>query len=233
MSLLVFPDIGIIKDHCSIDSDFFDHDRLLKQYENQAVAEFEKLTGRVLVAKTTTKELDGFPSDSSYIKLAPNLNSVASITYTDGAETEQTLATDQYDVKTWPLVGFVRLARDCYWPSVAYDIVITYDSGYGPPVRDQFIFDNSTARDAFFTTNPNLLVDGTWVITATVYQHYETDTWVDYPYEQLPRPIIGWLLNRISMAYMQREPVVIGAAVNEVPGFIDSVVDMYTVPEAA
>jgi hypothetical protein len=130
MPLMYFSDLTLIKAQCNLDTSFVADDTLLTLFENEAVVHAQNRTRRYLTATALTEELDEFPAGA--IPLAANLNSVTSIKYfTDASVSEQTLATNQYEVKTKPLVGFVRPARYCYWPAGAYKITIAYNAGYG------------------------------------------------------------------------------------------------------
>ena len=105
--------------------------------------------------------MDAFPSGSgAKIELKANLQSVTSITYTDSDGESQTWAADQYEVKTDPLVGYVKLATDCSWPVGATDVIVTFKAGW-PVVEES-------------PTTPEAIQ--LWIMfwTATWYAHRET-----------------------------------------------------------
>jgi uncharacterized phiE125 gp8 family phage protein len=72
------------------------------------------------------------------IKYAP-LVSVTSITYYDGDNAQQTLASTNYEVNTWIKPGTIKLAKDGTWPTL-YEredaVTITYVAGFGANTTD-------------------------------------------------------------------------------------------------
>ena len=161
MALLYFTDLSLIKSQCNIDASFTDDDTLLESIENAIVAHGQDLTGRWFVSDDRVLYLDAFPAGK--VLLAPNLNSVASITYyTDAAAGQQTLDVAEYDVRTYPVTGFVRPARDYTWPDGAYDIEISYNAGYGSGAGE--------------TPLPFPIVQWMLINIATHYEHRENIT---------------------------------------------------------
>ena len=100
-------------------------DTLLEMYIKAAVDYGEKVTGRNFTPVTYQLELDSFPAGK--IALRPNLQSVTSIVFTDSDGVEQTLDSNEYNVRTTAIVGYVEPVDS--WPA-GKDVVVTFTAGY-------------------------------------------------------------------------------------------------------
>lgn len=96
-----------------------------------ATATAEKLTHRQLITATYVVQLPSF--HATIIRLPkPELQAVASVTYYDSSNVQQTLSTNDYWVNTYTTPGYIKTRTQ--WPAT-YDrpdaVTITYTSGYG------------------------------------------------------------------------------------------------------
>ena len=151
--------VAQVKEQAIIEHDA--DDALVSTGIKAAVLYGQDLTGRQFVEATFRGTMDAFPSTAGgKIELKANLQSVTSITYTDSDGESQTWAADQYEVKTDPLVGYVKLATDCSWPAGATDVIVTFKAGW-PVVEDS-------------PTTPEAIQ--LWIMfrAATWYAHRET-----------------------------------------------------------
>ncbi|RWK12530.1 head-tail connector protein [Mesorhizobium sp.] len=95
-----------------------DEDTLIQAYIDAATAHLDGYTGiigRALVTQTWQQDFSGF-SHSLRLPLGP-LESVSSVTYYDGSNVQQTLATSVYDKFTDALGPHVGLKPGQSWPS--------------------------------------------------------------------------------------------------------------------
>lgn len=122
--------VDLLKKHSNVTFDI--DDDLIEFYMIAVVSYGEKITGRKFVQSTFELDLESFPL--GVIDLLPNLQSVASIVYTDSEGVEQTLDDSLYKVKKTTLVGYVDSVD--YWPTGAKDIIITFDAGWPVAVGD-------------------------------------------------------------------------------------------------
>ena len=109
-----------------------DADGEIHRMMHAAIRNFQKRASRQVLTRTLVLNLDCFPLRSWIDIPRPPLQSITSITYTDGDDAGQTWAATEYDVLTEIEPGRVRLAHDKSYPTNApRDIVITYVAGYG------------------------------------------------------------------------------------------------------
>ena len=125
--------VEMVKIHTVLSSDNIEDELLIRSYINAAAAYGQNITGRVFVQSTFECDLDEFPIGE--INLLPNLQSVASVKYTDEDGEDVTLDASEYDVKKTGLVGYIRPVTS--WPAYAEDIVIEFDAGW-PVAGDTF-----------------------------------------------------------------------------------------------
>jgi uncharacterized phiE125 gp8 family phage protein len=97
------------------------------------------ILGRALVNQTWRQTFPGFPSGAVIgLALAP-IQSIASITYHDGSNVEQTLAPAVYALLDDQLGPFVTLQVGQSWPATFARedaVTVTYVGGYGPTRTD-------------------------------------------------------------------------------------------------
>lgn len=145
-------DLQVLKAHCRFDE--ADQDDLLKAYAASAVQHFQDYARRALITQTLAMSIDyDWPREwcthmrywHRRIKLRmPPVQSVTSITYTDEAGNQQTLAPNQYRVanlhtaiegcQSSPPEVFIEPAYQVTWPTVRRQsgtIVVTYVAGFG------------------------------------------------------------------------------------------------------
>lgn len=121
-----------VKEHLRIDGT--DDDSTLNVYLMAACEYIETATRQQFVSRTYVLTLDSFPAER-FIKLPkPPLIEVASIEYTDGAGSEQTLDAARYTVDTTTRPGRLVLRPGQSWPSTdgsAANVRVTFTAGYG------------------------------------------------------------------------------------------------------
>lgn len=91
------------------------------------------LLGRALLTQTWEAVLDGFPCGFITLPLPP-LVSVTSIKYQDGANTEQTLNADQYEIDSTSTQARIYPVAGASWPQTYATInavTIQFECGYG------------------------------------------------------------------------------------------------------
>lgn len=122
--------------HCRVTH--ADEDDLFEAYVRSAESRCEDVTGRQLLSATWEAWLDRWPTNGIVILPRPNLQSVTSVTYLDGAGDLQTMSASDYVVEApaGPHGGFgqISLAYGKSWPPVlpqAKAIQIRYVAGYG------------------------------------------------------------------------------------------------------
>ena len=113
-----------------------DEDALyLDEIEKAAREYIESLLGRKLITQTWKVYFDSWPEDNVFEIPYGQLQSVASIIYTDTDGTQHTLDSSVYDVDTASEPGKVVLAYNQSWPSVSLyptnPICIEFTCGYG------------------------------------------------------------------------------------------------------
>jgi uncharacterized phiE125 gp8 family phage protein len=95
------------------------------------------ILGKALIEQTWQLLLPGFPCHNGRVDLPlPPLQDVVSVTYTDHAGDQQTLATDGYQVVGVgsPYLGWIATAYAATWPAVRCQdeaVTITFRCGYG------------------------------------------------------------------------------------------------------
>ena len=95
----------------------------------------EDYTGRALITQTREKRWDCFVDEHEL----PSALSVVSVKYIDTDGTLQTLASDQYEMDTYPAIPFVQAKDNVTWPSTYAKrnaVRIQYTAGYGPRSSD-------------------------------------------------------------------------------------------------
>ena len=120
------------KDHLRVDATA--DDALIRRLIGAATTFVETRLGRQLVNATLKLELDEFPANELWLPRPP-LSSVSSIKYYDTGNTQQTLASSEYEVDASSEPGRVRpTAASSGWPST-YDrlnaVEILFVAGYG------------------------------------------------------------------------------------------------------
>lgn len=98
----------------------------------------ERDTRQSLTTQTWRLKLDGWPLDGIRLYMPP-VQSVTSITYTDGAGSSQTWSSSEYDVFTDDRPALVLPKYNYDWPTTRGDyrnIVVTYVAGYGDSGED-------------------------------------------------------------------------------------------------
>lgn len=118
--------------HCRVDGN--DDDSLLTALIVAARQQAEHRTGRALITQQWRFTLSGFSLNLPIELPMPVLQSVESITYLDIDGIRQTLASNQYQVVSSGIIGFVTPAYAVEWPNhrVQPDSVqINYTAGYG------------------------------------------------------------------------------------------------------
>lgn len=90
----------------------------------------EGYTGRAFLTQTREKRWDCFIDEHE----CPSALTVVSVIYLDSDGALQTLAADQYELDTYPLIPFVAAANGVSWPSTYSKrnaVRIQYTAGYG------------------------------------------------------------------------------------------------------
>lgn len=105
-------------------------DVLLTGFIKAATLHGQHLTGRQFVQAGFELDHDAFPP--GIIKLAPNLQEVASVTYKDEDGQPVTLDPAEYKVKKTGIVGYIKPVST--WPSTAEDVLISFTAGW--PLTD-------------------------------------------------------------------------------------------------
>lgn len=113
--------------------DHTDDDSAITDILKAAFDMVERKTGRAYREQTATLYRDCFPDGAEPLVLPrPPLQSVTSITYTDTAGANQTLAADQYEVITSAVPGEIIPVNGVVWP-VALDrrgsVRVTFSAG--------------------------------------------------------------------------------------------------------
>jgi len=120
------------KAHCRVD--YTDDDTLITSLIVAAREYCEEITRRAFITQTWDYKKDRFKGDEIDLPKGP-LISVTSVKYIDNTGTEQTLATSEYDVRTYTSEqGEIGLAFSKFWPVVrAVDdaVTIRFVAGYG------------------------------------------------------------------------------------------------------
>lgn len=111
-----------------------DHDAYIDALIAAARVQCEVLTRQVAMTTTLEDSFDCFPTNG-VIPLASPLQSVTSVKYYDEAGDEQTLATDQYVVRTDSNPGAVLRGYEKIWPTIrsigiAQPVVVRYVAGH-------------------------------------------------------------------------------------------------------
>lgn len=128
------------REWCRIPSDITEHDWTLNLLIIAMREYAEHMTGRAFAQRTLKLTASEYATDSKWAYRFdlpfPPLVSVSSFVYIDGDDTEQTLATTEYDVHTWAEPGFIVRSYGGAWPatlSAPNAVQITYVAGYGGP----------------------------------------------------------------------------------------------------
>lgn len=128
-----FDDL-VTKTHLRVDS--ADEEDIVASYIDAAVALLDGWTGilgRALVQQTWRQDFDDF-SARMPLPLAPAMG-ITSITYYDGANTQQTLSSSYYRLLTDELGPYVARLPDLSYPSVTSSrdaaVSVTYTAGFG------------------------------------------------------------------------------------------------------
>jgi len=99
----------------------------------------EGILNRALITQTWDLTLDAFPTGDFISVPLPPLQSVTSITYTDGAGTSQTWASSNYTVITDRLPGRVVLGYQKVYPAtqvIPNAVTVRFVAGYGASWND-------------------------------------------------------------------------------------------------
>ncbi len=128
--------VADVKTHLRIPSADTAEDSYLSMLVEAVYDQVEGYLGRPLLDTTYTLTLDGWPDDS-IILLRPSLQSITSVKYYDTDNSQQTLATSDYQYNTTDLRPKIKLINT---PSV-YDnrmdsVEVIYVSGYGDEAAD-------------------------------------------------------------------------------------------------
>lgn len=127
-----------LKSHCRVD--FTDDDADLQAFLETAIEAldgYSGILGRALINQTWRQDASRF-CDMMRLPLEP-LVSIASVTYYDADNVQQTLSTDVYGSYTDARGPFIALKVGQFWPTV-YDradaVSITFIVGFGPAATD-------------------------------------------------------------------------------------------------
>lgn len=119
---------------CGLDADITDDDTLLAALIESARAHAEHMCQRAFLPQTWEVALDAWPCANRIALPMPNLISIVSVKYIDGAGAEQTLSASAYTLDDYGLVHGLQLKSGQSWPSIASDTVnpikIRYTCGY-------------------------------------------------------------------------------------------------------
>lgn len=97
------------------------------------------ILGRALITQTWRLTLSAPPRERFLRLPIPIVQSVSAITYYDGANTQQTLAAEQYRLISKPEHGIVELVDGASWPNTyrrADAMSVEYVTGYGDTAAD-------------------------------------------------------------------------------------------------
>ncbi len=138
------------KAYLSVETD--DDNVMISSFIVSAREQAEEIMRRALITQTWELVLDCFPVE--FMVPLPNLQSVTSIKYIDGAGTEQTLSGTLYQVDIDGEPGRIVPAYGCAWPitrSQINAVRVRYVAGYGlevdvPQKIKEFIIANVTAK---------------------------------------------------------------------------------------
>lgn len=121
--------------HLRIEGD--EENRYVAGLIDAATAWVENHLERALITRTYEFSLSAFPACIALPM--PPLQSVVGITYTDTSGDAQTLAADQYQLKTDQAPAFVVPAYGVTWPTARDEVgsvVVEYTAGYGDTAAD-------------------------------------------------------------------------------------------------
>lgn len=123
--------------------DHTDDDTAITDILKAAFEMVERKTGRAYREQTATLYRDCFPAGAEPLVLPrPPLTSVTSITYTDSAGANKTLAADQYEVITSAVPGEIIPVNGVVWP-VALDrrgsVRVTFAAGTASACPDTIL----------------------------------------------------------------------------------------------
>lgn len=144
-----------VKAHLRVDHD--DEDTLLAAYLDAARGHIETVTRYQLVTATYRLDLPAFPA---VLRLPrPPLQSVTSLVYHDGSDTEQTLPDTDYKVATSVIPAYIEPVAG--WPAITEGpaaVQVTFVAGFG----------DQTAIPAVYQALLFLLI-------ADMYEHREAE----------------------------------------------------------
>lgn len=127
-----------VKAQCRIDSS--DEDALVQGLIDAVTARldgYSGILGRALIEQTWRQDFDGF-DDALRLPLG-DLMAVSSVTYYDGSNVSQTLATTIYTAFSDEIGPYVALKPDQSWPvtySRADAVRVTWTAGFGAAATD-------------------------------------------------------------------------------------------------
>lgn len=148
--------VAEVKAHAVIEHSL--DDALIEQYIKAFTAYGQNRTGRQFVATTMELRLDSFPLGS--IDLAPELQSIVSIKYTDADGYEDVVDVDEYTVVNWSISPVNA------WPDSARSVKIKFVSGW-PATGD------GTEEFPYTPTTPEDIKAWIMVRVAGIYEQRE------------------------------------------------------------
>lgn len=131
-----------IKEHV-VAVGFTDDDALLQSYVEAATGVFDAAgngyLGRAIITQRWSLVMGRFPASGHFDLPVPIVQQIASITYYDADNAEQTLSTDTYRLTINGEFAHVDLVDGQSWP-VTYEradaVTVLYDAGYGDTADD-------------------------------------------------------------------------------------------------
>jgi len=209
-------------------------DDLIRAYIHSATEAAEQFLRRRLVYQTIKLHLDDWPDGDAIVLPFGWLQSVTHVKYKDTDGDQSTFSSDDYiaETATGLLAGRIVLGYGETWPSTTL-----YPSS---PIEIQFVcgryagaeWEASTAKSAGDVVAPTysnrsglVFVAGgdgttdatepTWTTTAGGTTTDNDITWTAHP--AIPDPICQAIYLMVGELYMQREPLVIGTIVQQLP----------------
>ena len=124
-----------IKHHLRVDASNIDDDGYIDSLTAAATAQLEHDADISIMAQTWQLRLDTFPTGNEVITLdRPPVTSVTSVTYYDGDDASQTLASSNYSVDTSTSPGRIVLTLNNTWPTTRSQrpaaVLVTFVAGF-------------------------------------------------------------------------------------------------------
>lgn len=220
-----------------------------------AVAAVESITNRKLLTQTWKAYASAWPYTDHFVLPYGTLQSVSSVKYLDTDGTENTVTATDYIVDIESDPGRVVLGYNKSWPTEelypSNPIRIEFTCGYGTHAATAITGASSASpivitqeahgyltgkRVRISDVTGNTDANGTWNITKLTADNYSLDGssynaayvsgGVAVPLA-VPEPIRIAILMMVGDAYANRESIVVGQTVEQIPGHISALLGNY------